>query len=103
MKAIKLASNKLERERLKKKCMKVLAKAEDIKILKTWPSPEEDSGETKKVDQELKAPLSTRLLSASEELILLRGSQLNGANFPPWQSNPKPEVFESNGVEDLYT
>jgi calpain-7 len=48
----------------------------------------------------LKEPSSKRELAKSEQIILLRGSKLNGYQFPPWKDAPDPEWFtldEENG------
>jgi calpain-7 len=94
MKAIKLASGGLERERLKSKCMKVLARAEEIKQLETWRVPANQNSRAGMV-HDLNAPLSDRRLPTREQVILLESSKLHGFIFSPWNSEPGEEFFQS--------
>jgi hypothetical protein len=102
MKAIKLASSEVERDKLKTKCMRVLARAEEIKQMKTWSVPVSQN-EMVSRGRQLKAPSSLRTLSTREEVILLEGSKLHGFIFPPWQSDPSEEAFEKMGDGEFYT
>lgn len=94
MEAVKHAANDRERTRLRSRCERLLTRAEEIKKAAVWtPS---------KVQVDLlKAPVSERLLTRSEQVILLEGSKLHGFIFPPWTSDPEPSVFNSS--PDLYT
>lgn len=92
MKAIKLTSSGSERERLKLKCMKALARAEEIKQLETWNIPANQNEVGKRHD--LTAPLSDRTLPTREQVILLESSRLNGFIFSPWTSEPGEELFK---------
>jgi calpain-7 len=42
----------------------------------------------------LKEPISTRLTTRTEEILLLKASKLNGFKFPPWKGEPKDSEFE---------
>jgi calpain-7 len=45
-------------------------------------------------------PKSDRKLPTSEQILLLRASQLNGFKFPPWTNAPQDSDFRlSNGQE----
>jgi calpain-7 len=96
MKATKLASSDHERAKLRSKCKMLLSRAEEIKQSVNWV-PSAGSGVT------LKAPLSERLITTREEVILLEGSKLHGFLFPPWQSDPDESVFETTDAGVLYT
>jgi hypothetical protein len=101
MEAIKLASTESERERLKSKCLKVLARAEDIKKVQHWSVPQ-GRGEQACMGRELKNPLSNRPLSSREEVILLESSRLHGSIFPPWTAEPRADFFKLKDGETLY-
>jgi calpain-7 len=102
MKAIKLASSAAERDKLKAKCMRVLARAEEIKQMKSWSLPVSQGGMVTGGGR-LKAPSSLRALSTREEVILLESSKLHGFIFPPWQSDPTEEIFDLVGNGEFYT
>jgi hypothetical protein len=93
MEAVKQASNDRERARLRIRCERLLSKAEEIKKTAHWAP-------LKAYATVLKAPVSERSLSRSEEIILLESSKLHGFIFPPWASDPE-DSFER--VADLYT
>lgn len=101
MKAIKLASGESDRERLKLKCMKLLARAEEIKKIEDW-SMSGCPREQPPTEEPLRAPLSTRTLSTREQMILLESSRLNGSIFPPWTFNPGDDLFRSMTDETPY-
>lgn len=90
MSAIEFAVLKSEKDRLREKCKLLLQTAEEIKKSEYWPLVKKESSEVK-----LKVPVSTRNLSKTEQLILLRSSDLNGFLFPPWTSEPADSVFEN--------
>lgn len=101
MKAIKLASGESDRERLKLNCMKLLARAEEIKKIEDW-SMSGYPREQPPTKKPLRAPLSTRTLSTREQVILLESSRLNGSVFPPWTFEPGDDLFSSMTDETLY-
>jgi calpain-7 len=47
-------------------------------------------------------PTSKRKLAKSEQIILFRGSKLNGFQFPPWTKPPRTEVFDLVEGEELF-
>lgn len=94
MKAIKIASSDHERTKFRSKCKDLLTRAEEIKKSDIWP-PLKNPGAV------LKAPLSERAISRTEEIILLEGSKLHGFIFPPWKSDPDDSLFTEGG--DNYT
>jgi hypothetical protein len=94
MKAIKLASTDHDRTKFRSKCKELLARAEEIKKSGVWPPP-------KTLGNILKAPLSERAISRTEEIILLEGSKLHGFIFPPWKSDPDDSLFTEG--DDNYT
>lgn len=93
MKAIKLASGASEKERLRSKCMKVLARAEEIKQVETWRIPENLDKRAGSI-RTLTAPLSDRTLPTREQVILLESSKLHGFIFSPWTAEPEEELFQ---------
>jgi calpain-7 len=101
MKAIKLASTGSERERLKSKCMKVLARAEEIKQVETWDFPVKQKSQAG-ARHDLNAPFSDRALPTREQVILLESSKLHGFVFPPWTSEPEEELFQATGCSGSF-
>jgi calpain-7 len=93
MKGIKLASSDHERARLRDKCKELLARAEEIKKLESWPPPKSVA-----TILNLKVPISQRAVSRSEEIILLEGSKLHGFIFPPWTAEPEDKMFDEGGI-----
>lgn len=94
MEAVKHASNDRERARLRSSCARLLSRAEEIKKTGQWAP-------AKMQASVLKAPVSKRTHTRSEEIILLEGSKLDGYIFPPWTSDPEDSIFEPK--PDLYT
>jgi calpain-7 len=101
MKAIKLANSGSERERLKSKCMKVLARAEEIKQVETWGVSIKQKGRAG-MSYDLNAPLSNRTLSTREQVILLESSKLHGFVFTPWTSEPEEILFQAIGCNGSF-
>jgi calpain-7 len=52
--------------------------------------------------RQLREPCSTRELTKSEQIILLRGSKLNGFQFPPWTAAPGSDAFKLAEEEQLF-
>lgn len=50
----------------------------------------------------LSEPLPTRVLLTREQIILLKGSKLNGFLFPPWTTSPDASEFELRPGESPY-
>jgi calpain-7 len=101
MKAIKLASTASERERLKSKCMKVLARAEEIKQVETWDIPVKQTSQAGP-SHDMNAPFSNRDLPTREQVILLESSKLHGFVFSPWISEPEEELFQDTGCNGSF-
>lgn len=60
-----------------------------------WPPPTSQQTQRKKVaPKPLRAPVSTRTLSKSEQRILLDSSRLHGHIFLQWVEDPRDEMFE---------
>lgn len=81
-----------ERARLKIACADALDRAEEIKRLEKWPP----------ALKQLKIPKSTRILSKREQIIVLKGSKLNGSKFPPWRQDPDLKDFELSQGDELF-
>lgn len=101
MKAIKLASDGSERERLKSRCMKILARAEEIKQVETWDILVKQKGQAG-ASYDLNVPFSNRALSTREQVILLESSKLHGFVFSPWTSEPEEELFQAMGCNGSF-
>jgi calpain-7 len=91
MDAVKMASSDDERSRLRRKCERLLSRAEEIRAAVSWAP----SSATENV---LPAPRSERLITRSEEIILLEGSKLHGHIFPPWTSDPDDSEFDAGTI-----
>lgn len=50
----------------------------------------------------LAEPISKRVLATSEQILLLRGSKLNGFQFPPWKGPPNSDEFSLGDGEELF-
>lgn len=102
MKAIKLSSNDHERSRLKLRCKEVLARAEEIQLLKSWTPQKPIVSSSQPQSKALRVPVSGRNPTTREEIILLEGSKLHGFLFPPWKTEPQPDIFEKSGNDDFF-
>ncbi|KAL2356066.1 hypothetical protein BJ546DRAFT_839583 [Cryomyces antarcticus] len=110
MKALKLATDAGQKSDLSVRARSLLNEAERIKTTRDWRLPV-SSGSTV-VDpptpqsaakiKRLKEPKSTRELTKTEELLILRASKLNGFQFPPWKKPPDPSEFALQDGEDLF-
>jgi calpain-7 len=89
MDAVRSASSDDEKSRLRHK--RLLSRAEEIKAAVSWAP----SSATENV---LPAPRSERLITRSEEIILLEGSKLHGHIFPPWTSDPEDSEFDAGTI-----
>ncbi|KAL3428336.1 palb protein [Phlyctema vagabunda] len=97
MKATKLASSDTERARLRGKCKTLLTRAEVIKASATWsPIPALSSDSSQRVI--LRGPVSERVITRREEVILLEGSKLHGFIFPPWKGDPDDALFDEGPI-----
>jgi calpain-7 len=97
MNGLKLSKTPETQKFMRKKSEFFLDEAQRIKDVGEWkPLP--------KVNVEkvavLVEPKSDRKLPTSEQILLLRASQLNGFKFPPWTNAPQDSDFRlSNGQE----
>jgi calpain-7 len=96
MQAMEVAADSPERARLRARCRILLKRAESLKKGDTW----QQATSTARV---LKGPVSSRVLTVKEKVILLEGSKLNGFIFPCWESDPDPEEFHLRNGEELFT
>jgi calpain-7 len=100
MKALNITDNPNHKKYLDSKCKDLVRRAETIKASKE-PNGDEKSPSPPKRDirnrpRKLKEPISNRELPKSEQIILWKGSNLNGFKFPPWESAPAPSEFEES-------
>lgn len=105
MKAVTSAATASERTSLKAKCKSILARAEEIKQAKTWNpylKQGQPQGPSNKAVKILKAPVSTRKLSAREQIILIEGSRLHGFIFPQWTADPENSSFDAGNTGGLF-
>ncbi|QIX00984.1 hypothetical protein AMS68_006501 [Peltaster fructicola] len=94
MKALSLATNAEEKQRLTEQVKQCLAIAEQLKHQKAKPD-----------DLAIfhKEPATTRPMPKSEQILLLKSSFLNGSKFPPWAGEPSVADFVLKENEMLYT
>lgn len=114
MQALKLAQDPSEKAKLTTRLKQLLAEAEQIKLSKDWRATiQMSSGQpsngtsnntmaTSSKQRVLKEPHSTRELSKSDQILLLKAGFLHGFKFPPWTSPPDPEEFELKDGEELF-
>ena len=100
MRALNLTSDEECKERIDRKCRALLDVAEHIK------NPDSRTGDGSRGTKRsfvpstlmsrirLKEPCSSRQLTTREQIIVLEGSKLHGAVFPPWKSPPEAFEFE---------
>lgn len=112
MKALKLASSPTQKQQQSSRVSKLLAEAERIKQSDEWRmtvaddlygTDENGNGTSRCIVRELKEPVSTRVHSTAEQIIVYKASRLNGFTFPPWTKPPDPSEFELLEGEELYT
>ncbi|KAH7055798.1 hypothetical protein B0J12DRAFT_569576 [Macrophomina phaseolina] len=112
MKALKVATDKQQKADLSAQCQVLLGEAERIKKSPEWPAtsalpsisslslnPEPPRPATfplQKPKVDMPAPVSDRVLTTSEQIILLKSSKINGATFPPWKTEPADTDFIGN-------
>ncbi|KAI9372774.1 hypothetical protein BJX61DRAFT_422334 [Aspergillus egyptiacus] len=100
MKALSLTSSLRDRSVLDAKCKEWLTRAEKIKEAKDWRS----AAHFRDRRSISRNPVSTRILTTREEIILLEGAKLNGFIFPPWKADPTLEEFGKGSDGDgLFT
>lgn len=90
------ANNGPRKKQLHRECQQLLEKAEQIKAgVKAVEG-------RKMMVTNLTELTPSRPLSTREQIILLKGSKLNGVVFPPWDSAPSAKEFELLDYESLY-
>ncbi|KZZ89874.1 calpain-like protease palB [Ascosphaera apis ARSEF 7405] len=102
--AYRLASTQADKKRLDAKCNTLLTLAEKIKKGgKEWQSQLNLNLRSQlSLSRSRAAPQSTRQLSKREQIILLEGSKLHGAVFPPWTTQPDAKEFEKRADGSLF-
>lgn len=115
MKALKVATDKRQKAELSSQCQTLLTEAERIKKSPEWPpattppsisslsldSPPPSSSKPARTVSPLAQkptkirpePVSDRVLTTSELILLLKASKINGSTFPPWKDEPAPAEF----------
>ncbi|THW00260.1 cysteine proteinase [Aureobasidium pullulans] len=91
MKAMRLSDSPDTTKAMRNKSEFFLDEAQRIKSDPNWkPRIEIDVAKVAKLVE----PKSSRPLPTSEQILLLKASQLNGFKFPPWTSFPKDNDFQ---------
>ncbi|KAF2144597.1 uncharacterized protein K452DRAFT_356752 [Aplosporella prunicola CBS 121167] len=131
MKALKLASDKSQKSDISSRCQSLLTEAERIKKTNEWASslpPSSSfipttplsqnsslargslserlaikSSDTPPKTKRSTPPIPNRNLSTSEQILLLKGSRLNGQTYPPWKGDPEPSEFTLDYDEGPFT
>lgn len=98
MQALRITDNPDQKKYLDSKCKDLVKRAEVIKR-STGQTPDETPSNSPKPEirsrpRKLKEPTSNRELPKSEQILLWKGSDLNGFKFPPWGGPPAPSEFE---------
>ncbi|KAL4780456.1 hypothetical protein BJX76DRAFT_46612 [Aspergillus varians] len=100
MKALSLTNSSKDRNVLDAKCKEWLTRAENIKQAEDWWSV----ARFRETRSTTRTPVSTRILTTREEIIILEGAKLNGFIFPPWKVDPSLEDFKIGADGDgLFT
>ncbi|KAL8796613.1 MAG: hypothetical protein Q9195_001003 [Heterodermia aff. obscurata] len=108
MRALNLTPDEACKERIDRKCRALLDVAERIKNSGRRTADGSQSTKrssvpsTLKSGMRLKEPRSSRQLTTREQIIVLEGSKLHGAVFPPWKSPPEASEFELQKEELKY-
>lgn len=99
MQALKLADNASDRSRLRTKCKTMLDQSEKYKKRNSGNEPHSTDRVSKEgllptPKRDMKHPVSKRILTTREKIILVEGSKLNGFKFPIWEQPPDQAEFE---------
>jgi hypothetical protein len=98
MQALRITDNPDQKKYLDSKCKDLVKRAEVIKQSngqtadKTPTRPPKP--EIRNRPRKLREPISSRELTKSEQILLWKGSDLNGFKFPPWGGPPAPSEFD---------
>ena len=97
MQALRFSENASQKQYLDSKCKDLVRKAEAIKgsksALENGKSAESPRQQRR---GKLKDPISNREIPKSEQILLWKGSDLNGFKFPPWGAPPTSSEFEQD-------
>ncbi|KAK5106986.1 cysteine protease [Lithohypha guttulata] len=99
MRALKLAASPDDRRRLDRKTKQLISRAEELKVRHDC-KPTVNAEKRARI--EVPYPVSQRVLTTREKIILLESSKLNGAIFKQWTAPPLQEEFELKG-NDFFT
>ncbi|KAI9894060.1 MAG: cysteine protease [Vezdaea aestivalis] len=100
IKSMSKITTKQDALRLKHKIETALAHAENLKAEALSQEPQDQSeGRARWVQR---APLASEPATRKEQIILLKGSKLNGFIFPPWQVIPSSDDFEPGRGGSLF-
>ena len=89
LQALSLADNHADRARLSAKCEELLRRSEQLRGNHAQTNDQEE-------------PVSKRLLSTREKIILVEGSKLNGFRFPIWENPPDTAEFELKDGQEQF-
>lgn len=101
MKALRLSNDADTVKAMRSKSEYFLNEAERIKAIEQWTPSARDQIDAKKVVK-LNEPVSTRKLTTSEKILVLKASHLNGSKFPPWNGIPDDSEFEHSPEQQLF-
>jgi calpain-7 len=100
MNGLKLSKTPETQKFMRKKSEYFLDEAQRIKSVSEWkPLPEVNVNKV----TVLVEPKSDRKLPTSEQILLLRASQLNGFKFPPWTNPPQDSDFRLSSGQEPFT
>lgn len=85
---------------MRKKSDYFLDEAQRIKSVSEWKPQLESNAQKISV---LVEPKSDRKLPTSEQILLLKASQLNGFKFPPWIKAPQDSDFQLSADQEHFT
>lgn len=100
MNAMRISHDSGTKNLMREKSVFFLDEAQRIKSVSEWiPRPKIDVPKSPRLVE----PKSDRKLSTSEQILLLKASQLNGFKFPPWTSAPQTLDFQLSGGQEPFT
>ena len=98
MQALRLSQDVSDRVRLDAKCKEVLDRGEKLKSQALTARREQGTvsshHEAGQAGSDPKPPISKRILTTREKIILVEGTKLNGFKFPIWDAEPSLDEFE---------
>ena len=106
MQALQLSQNASDRVRLDAKCKEVLDRGEKLKSQTLTVRREQGTVSTDheagQAGSDPKPPISERILTTREKIILVEGTKLNGFKFPIWDEEPNPDEFILKAGEERF-